>query len=112
MLTDRLPSHGSGASSSGGSRWRWASDPPGRVLDALRGLSPESRDALLYGCSALFAGIISFAVRIPLYRQWGRMAVGPYALAAVLMILVARRVADRSRGGGPEPVDGPPSESE
>jgi hypothetical protein len=111
VLTDRLLAHGSGASSSGGSRWRWASEWFRRVLDVLRGLSSESRDALLYGCSALFAGIISFAVSIPLYRQWGRMAVGPYALAAVLMILVARRVADRSAGHELEPIDGPASES-
>ncbi len=83
VLTDRLLAHGGGAAPSGGSRLRWASEWCRRVLDALRALSPESRDALLYGCSALFAGIISFAVSIPLYRQWGQMAVGPYALATV-----------------------------
>ena len=48
-----------------------------------RRLSPEGRDAFLYGCSALFAGVTAFAVGIPLYRQWGQMAVGPYAAAAV-----------------------------
>jgi len=96
VLTDRLLAHGGGAAPSGASRLRWASEWSRRVLDALRALSPESRDALLYGCSALFAGIISFAVSIPLYRQWGQMAVGPYALATGLMVLVARRVADRS----------------
>jgi len=98
VLTDRLLAHGGGASPSGGSGWRWASERFRRILDALRGLSPESRDALLYGCSALFAGIISFAVSIPLYRQWGRMAVGPYLVAAALMVLVARRLSDRSKG--------------
>ncbi|HEY7915417.1 MAG TPA: glycosyltransferase family 87 protein [Acidimicrobiales bacterium] len=118
MLTDRLLAHGSGPSSSGGSRWRrasewsrqWSRQWSRRIHDALGALSSEWRDALLYGCSALFAGIISLAVSIPLYRQWGRMAVGPYALAAALMILVARRVAHRSTGDGPEPADGPVSE--
>jgi MYXO-CTERM domain-containing protein len=60
-------------------------------VQALRGLSPEGRDALLYAASALFAGVTGLAVGISLYRQWGQMAVGPYALAAVVMAVVAWR---------------------
>ena len=46
---------------------------------APQGLSPEWRDAFLYGCSAVFAGVTGLAVGISLYRQWGQMAFGPYA---------------------------------
>ncbi len=60
-------------------------------------LSPEGRDAFLYGCSALFAGITAFVVGIPLYRQWGQMAVGFYGVAAGLMAYIAWRVAIRPR---------------
>jgi Glycosyltransferase family 87 len=45
----------------------------------------------LYACSALFASVTGLAVSISLYRQWGQMAFGPYALAAGLMALVAWR---------------------
>jgi len=49
----------------------------------------------LYGVSALFAAVTAVAMRIPLYREWGRLSVGPYAAAAVLMVVVA--LARRSR---------------
>ncbi|MBF6556921.1 MAG: DUF2029 domain-containing protein [Acidimicrobiales bacterium] len=70
-------------------------------------LSPEGRDAFLYGCSALFAGITAFVVGIPLYRQWGQMAVGFYGAAAGLMAYVAWRVATRS-GESRRASDGTP----
>ena len=80
---------------------RWSGYPTGarRTLELLQSLSPEGRDAFLYTCSALFAGIAALAMGIPLYRQWGQMAVGPYAAAAVLMIVVAWRRARRSKSG-------------
>jgi Glycosyltransferase family 87 len=64
-----------------------------RALVALGSLSPEWRDALLYGAAALFAMGTGFLVRIPLYRQWGQLAVGPYVLACVLMAAVAATTA-------------------
>jgi hypothetical protein len=105
VLTDRLRMHRAAPSSAGGVRW---ADYPGwvrRPLELVRALSPEGRDALLYSGSALFAGVTALAVGIPLYRQWGQMAVGPYAAAAVLMTVVAARIAGRARidpGSGPE----------
>ncbi len=72
-------------------------------LRTLRGLSPEWRDALLYGASALFAGVTGLVVGISLYRQWGQLAVGPYALAAVIMAVVAWR---RGRTAGVPVLDG------
>lgn len=82
-------------SASGRPRWSAYLVPLRRGLAVLRGLSPEWRDALVYSASALFAGVTALAVGIPLYRQWGQMAVVPYLLAAVLMILVARSGANR-----------------
>ena len=76
-----------------------------RSLTALAGLSPEGRDAFLYACSAMFAGVTAFAMGIPLYRQWGQMAVGPYAAAALIMAVVAVRVArTRARPARPRAV--------
>jgi hypothetical protein len=57
--------------------------------DWLRLLTPDGRDAFLYGASALFAGVTAVAMRIPLYREWGRLAVGPYLAATALMLVVA-----------------------
>ena len=76
------------------------------ILRALRGLSPEGRDALLYAASALFAGVTGLAVGISLYRQWGQMAAGPYALAAVVMAVVAWRRGRAVSGPGPGQAGG------
>ena len=59
-----------------------------RWLDAGRGWlrtrTPLERDALLYACSTLFALWLAALVSIPLYREWGRLAAAPYALAALV----------------------------
>lgn len=68
------------------------------VGEVARRLSPEWRDVVVYGGSALFAAVTAFAVGISLYRQWGQMAVGPYAAATLLMAVVARRT-DHARTG-------------
>lgn len=47
-------------------------------------------DALLYGCSALFAGLTASTAGIPLQRSWGRVALWPYALAAAISLIAAR----------------------
>jgi len=83
-------------------RWR-VPVPGGRAFDRLRVLTPDGRDAFLYATSALFAGVTAVAMRIPLYREWGRLAVGPYAAAALLMVLVAR--AHRSRSHSADVID-------
>ncbi len=70
-----------------------------RTTDRLRAQPPAGRDAIIYGASTLFAGVTALVMRIPLYREWGRMAVGPYAAATVLMVaaVLVRRYR-RSRG--------------
>jgi len=70
---------------------RWVPAPARAVVEWLRGLSADGRDALLYGMSALFAGVTALAVSIPLYREWGRLAVGPYVVGTLVMVVVARR---------------------
>ncbi len=69
-------------------------------LDWLRSLTADGRDAFLYGASALFAGVTAVSMRIPLYREWGRLSVGPYAAATALMLVVALvRRSRRSSAG-------------
>ncbi|HVB93506.1 MAG TPA: glycosyltransferase 87 family protein [Acidimicrobiales bacterium] len=63
----------------------------GRVFANVRSWSPEWRDTLLYAMSAMFAGGTALGAGIPLYRQWGQMAVGPYAAAATFMAVIAWR---------------------
>ena len=95
--TDRPRRRRSAALSAGGEEGSVADHLVRPTLGRLRGLSPEWRDALLYAASAVFAGVTGLVVGISLYRQWGQMAVGPYALAAALMAVVAWR---RGRTGG------------
>jgi hypothetical protein len=57
--------------------------------------SPVERDAVLYAASALFAIGTAQLASISLYQQWGRLAVGPYALGAVASAFAARRARRR-----------------
>jgi hypothetical protein len=68
----------------------------------LRSLSADDRDALLYGMSTAFAGVTALVASIPLYREWGRLAVGPYAAGTLVMVVVAhlRRRASRNSTTG------------
>jgi hypothetical protein len=90
--------HGAAGRPRDGARWSGYPTWLRRGLVVLQSLSPEGRDAFLYACSALFAGITAFAVGIPLYRQWGQLAVGPYVAAAVIMAVVAWRIRARVAG--------------
>jgi hypothetical protein len=45
----------------------------------------------LYAASALFAGLIAAFASIPLYREWGRIAIAPYAAGAVAAVYLAVR---------------------
>ncbi|HEX4245970.1 MAG TPA: hypothetical protein VHY77_10410, partial [Acidimicrobiales bacterium] len=64
---------GAGRSVAGGVVRAWR-----RALAPVRRWSPEWRDAALYGISGLFALVTATLAGIPLYRQWGLMAFGPY----------------------------------
>ena len=86
--------------------WRWPGAAWTGLVTWLRSLSADSRDVLLYGTSALFAGVTALAVSIPLYREWGRLALGPYAAATLFMVVVAHR-RRRASIGSTTPVNGP-----
>ncbi len=98
VLTDRPPVPRGDPSATGAGRWAHIPVPVRRALRALGDLSSAWRDTFLYSCSAVFAGVAAVAMGIPLYRQWGQLAVGPYAAAAVLMAVVAWRMGARSKG--------------
>jgi glycosyl transferase family 87 len=50
-------------------------------------------DAALYAGSAVAAAIVAAWASIPLFREWGRLAMAPYAVAAALAAWTARRSA-------------------
>ena len=63
----------------------------------LRGrLTPADFDVVLFGLSALFALVVALGSSIPLYRQWGQIALGPYLLATGIALLLAVRSRRRS----------------
>jgi hypothetical protein len=73
----------------------------------MRAWSPEQRDCFVYSVSAFFAACTILFAGIPLYRQWGELAIGPYAVCAVFMAVVAWR-ATVARRSPPPAVDGGP----
>ena len=85
---------------------RWTPAAWTSLVGWLRSLSADNRDVLLYGTSTAFAGATALAVSIPLYREWGRLAMGPYAAATLIMTIVAHR-RRRASGGSTTPVNGP-----
>jgi hypothetical protein len=54
-------------------------------------------DALLYAASAFYAGIAALTTTIPLFREWGRLAAGPYAVGALVALALPRRASVRAR---------------
>ncbi|MDA8071033.1 MAG: glycosyltransferase family 87 protein [Actinomycetota bacterium] len=65
--------------------------------------SPEERDAVLYAGCALFAVVVAQTSGIALYRQWGDLAVGPYAVGSIASAWLAWR---RRRPGAVTAVKG------
>jgi hypothetical protein len=59
-----------------------------------RPLGGAAGDAVLYGASAAFAGMVMLGAGIPQFREWSRMAIGPYAVAALAAWVLARRGAE------------------
>jgi hypothetical protein len=54
-------------------------------------------DAALYGGSSLWALGVAGWASIPLYREWGRLALAPYAIGAVAAVVLAGRPGTRAR---------------
>lgn len=78
-----------------------------RLVRRMRGWGQEGIDALLYGGSAIFAGVTALVSTLSLYRVWGEMAVGPYVAAAVISAAVGRHRVRASV----EECDRPPGSS-
>jgi hypothetical protein len=68
----------------------------GRATRVVASWSAEERDAVLYAGAALFAIVTVQTSNISLYQQWGKLAVGPYALGAVASAVAARRARHRA----------------
>lgn len=66
-------------------------------MESSEGRRAVAGDAVLYGISALFAGVAAVAAAIPQYREWGRLAVGTYAAGAAASLVVGRRPSVRTR---------------
>jgi hypothetical protein len=75
----------------------------GRAARVAASWSAEERDAVLYAASALFAIVTAQGSSIALYQQWGRLAVGPYAVGAVASAVAARRARHRALVGAASP---------
>jgi hypothetical protein len=69
--------------------------PPGPALPGDPSVESPARaawwDAALYGASALLAAVAVYADYIPLQRQWARVALGPYAAATAVAVLLMVR---------------------
>jgi hypothetical protein len=78
----------------------------GRGARVAASWSAEERDAVLYAASALFAVVTAQGSGISLYQQWGRLAVGPYALGAVASAIAARRARRRRAAAEAATADG------
>ena len=72
-----------------------------RAVNAVKRISPEWGDALLYLVSALFALGTIYTSNNALYQVWGRMALSPFAfgaLASAALALFLRRARRRQAG--------------
>jgi hypothetical protein len=78
----------------------------GRGARVAASWSAEERDAVLYAASALFAIVTAQGSGISLYQQWGRLAVGPYALGAIASAIAARRARRRQLARAESPAVG------
>ena len=65
--------------------------PPGWWRLGRAPISPAGLDVVLYSLAALFSLGAALRSSIPLYREWGQIAVGPYLLAAGLAAIITIR---------------------
>lgn len=66
-----------------------------RSLMRWQSLSALTGDGLLYALAACFALVLGWTSSQPAQWQWGYLAVGPYALVAVVAIVLGRRLLRR-----------------
>ena len=81
--------------------WGSLAGPWERMVVRIKGIPPETGDALLYGASALFALLTIYTSTNALYQVWGRMALLPFvfgALASAVLAWTVRRARRRQPG--------------
>jgi Glycosyltransferase family 87 len=67
----------------------------GNVMGHWNTLYPLDRDGLLYALAAVFALVMGVTSTQGAQWQWGYLAVGPYAFAALLAFVLAKRLVKR-----------------
>jgi Glycosyltransferase family 87 len=77
-----------------------------RSARAIGSWTPEQRDTVVYACAALFALATIRLSSIPLYRQWGEIAIGPYVIGAVASAVAERRTRSQPVQSRPKPAQG------
>ena len=60
-----------------------------RAVVRIKGIPPETGDALLYGASALFALLTIYTSTNALYQVWGRMALLPFVFGTLASAVLA-----------------------
>ena len=64
----------------------------GNVMARWNALHPLDRDGLLYAVAAVFALVLGLTSTQGAQWQWGYLALGPYALAALVAFVLAKRL--------------------
>jgi hypothetical protein len=67
----------------------------GNVMARWDALHPLDRDGLLYALAAAFALVLGVTSTQGAQWQWGYLAMGPYAAAAILAFVFAKRLLKR-----------------
>ncbi len=67
----------------------------GNVMARWNALHPLDRDGLLYAVAAVFALVLALTSTQGAQWQWGYLALGPYALAALVAFVLAKRLVRR-----------------
>lgn len=70
-----------------------------RSARAIGSWTPEQRDTVVYASAAVFALATIRLSSIPLYRQWGEIALGPYVIGALASAATVRKTRVQPAGG-------------
>jgi hypothetical protein len=70
-----------------------------RSVRAIGSWTPEQRDTVVYASAAVFALATIRLSSIPLYRQWGEIALGPYVIGALASAATVRRARPQPAHG-------------
>jgi Glycosyltransferase family 87 len=69
-----------------------------RSARAIGSWTPEQRDTVVYASAAVFALATIRLSSIPLYRQWGEIALGPYVVGTLASTAMVRKARPQTSG--------------